>query len=399
MKEVSFFVGGFPVLSETFILNQIADLIKAGFDVKIFSMTREDSGVNHPWVKSFNLLERVTPVFKFKSKIGKICNIFFSIILDLFSLNFKRLFVIKKVGFIDYMVARSFEDVSGIVICHFGPIGSRLAVLLENNVLDNIKIYTFFHGYDLSVYSELEKNKTKYESLFHHGCLMLPISYYWVPKLIELGCSESKIHVHRMGVDVDSFKFVSRYENDNNQVINLITVCRFVEKKGLYILIKAMQLLPDNYRLTIVGGGPLESEVLSYIEQLSVKNKVILAGYCSSDIIVEKLNKSDAFVLPSITASNGDMEGVPVALMEAMASGLLVFSSFHSGIPELIQHKHSGFLSNEGDSLGLKSNIIHAFEIMDNYQRMDVAKNAREKVSLEFDINKLNVGLINLLSE
>ncbi|MEF1291849.1 glycosyltransferase, partial [Vibrio sp. M260118] len=387
----------FPVLSETFVLNQVAAMVKSGFEVKVVSFSPEKSGRNHPWVKKHSLMERLTTAYTSSERKNKIIDFIFCFLSDFLKLKWNRLIWITKSGINGYMLGRCFEGVEGPIVCHFGPMGAELAKLLEEGVIKNVDIITIFHGYDMSVYAELEREKENYSRLFRLGHLMLPVSYYWKERLINLGCSSEKISVHRMGVDVDDFKFISRYDDLNRDVINLISVCRFVEKKGIPVLLGAIKELPKRYRLTLVGGGPLHQDVLNLVKNFGLEDRVSVKGSLPSNIVAEKLNEADAFVLPSITASNGDMEGIPVALMEAMASGLLVFSSFHSGIPELIEHGKSGFLSDEGDIIALKNNILYAFEELNGSQRQSIADTAEKVIKANFNLKILNGDLQELL--
>lgn len=400
MASVTFFVGGFPVLSETFVLNQVAAMVESGFDVKIIAISNQISGRNHPWVSKYNLLDKLVTAYSGISKLRKLMSFTLAVINDLCSFKWSRFSWIRLSGVQGYMLGRCFNNVEGPVICHFGPIGALLSKLKHQKIVKDIDVITIFHGYDMSVYSELEREMLNYERLFLQGSLMLPISDYWAEKLIKLGCDSKKIKTHHMGVDLNDFQYLSRYEVEKyNENIRLICVCRFVEKKGLFVLLKAISHLPSNFVLTLVGTGPLKEEVLNQIEALNISERVIFEGAMASDQVVKKLEESDAFVLPSLTASNGDMEGIPVALMEAMASGLLVFSSYHSGIPELIDNGNSGFLVEEGDDLGLAETINNVFLEHDSDYRQKIAINARKYIESEFDLSALNKKLENILTD
>jgi colanic acid/amylovoran biosynthesis glycosyltransferase len=108
------------------------------------------------------------------------------------------------------------------------------------------------------------------------------------------------------------------------------------------------------------------------------------------------LRRSHAFVLPSVTAENGDVEGIPVALMEAMAAGLTVVSSYHSGIPELIEDQKTGFLAIERDVDALSNRLRFVAEHPDECEH--VARQARSKVEAEFDMQALDDDFARILS-
>lgn len=104
---------------------------------------------------------------------------------------------------------------------------------------------------------------------------------------------------------------------------------------------------------------------------------------------------SDVFILPSRTSFSGDMEGIPVSLMEAMSCGLAVISTFHSGIPELVQNGESGLLTKENDAEGAADAIL---KIIENPSLAEyLGENARKKIEESFDLNKLNKKLENIL--
>ncbi|MGK2611977.1 glycosyltransferase [Escherichia coli] len=124
-------------------------------------------------------------------------------------------------------------------------------------------------------------------------------------------------------------------------------------------------------------------ELNKMIIDLDLKSKVDIIGFQPQSIVKKMLSNSDVFLLPSVTASNGDMEGIPVALMEAMATGLPVISSYHSGIPELIQNDYSGWLCQEGNSQEIANCIIKLIE--DKVEINDIEKNARNHIELNFN--------------
>lgn len=401
MSKVVYVLGAFPLLSETFVLNQLAYLVQRGHEVKIVSMNYSDSGVSHPWVKSYGLMDKVEYLYRKRSKIHKLSRVAKKVVEDIASGNLKVLSLLFKIKPAAYLLEGHLKDSDRVAVCHFGPVGALVASLKEFEVLNDLKIVTFFHGADMSVYEELEKNMSSYRALFRYGDVMLPISAFWKKKIMGLGCKEEKIDVHRMGVEVDKFKYETRYvsRGQRKDSINLISVCRFVEKKGLFVLLDSLALLDDRYILTLVGEGPLTVDLRRHAANLGLQDRVSFTGAISSDKVQTLLGGADAFVLPSITSKNGDMEGIPVALMEAMASGLLVFSSFHSGIPELIENDVSGFLVPEGDYKLLSEKIDYAFEILDGEDRQRIVNEARGVVETSFNIAVLNERLVELIKD
>jgi colanic acid/amylovoran biosynthesis glycosyltransferase len=238
-----------------------------------------------------------------------------------------------------------------IVHCHFGTAGREIARLRALG-LTGAKLTTVFHGYDLTQYLDGKPSET-YRELFDEVDLMLPISDLWRQRLIELGADEQKVATVRLGIDCDAFEFRARGLAPGEPV-RIISVGRMTEKKGHRYTIEAVANLaarrPDlDIRLDVVGNGPLLKQMREMVARLGIGNRIVLHGGLTNGEVRELLEQAHVFVLHSVTANDGDMEGIPVSIMEAMAMGLPVVSTRHSGIPELVADGVSGFLVEERD--------------------------------------------------
>lgn len=403
--RIAFVVGEFPSLSETFILNQITGLIDMGYEVDIYARKKGDTSKTHPDVIKYNLVSKCTYYNMPKRKITRIVKatglLFKSVGKDLPKL-------IKTLNFFKYgKIALSLEPFYqaisflknrpyDVVLCHFGVIGNYGAILKDAKIIQG-KLITTFHGVDISQYIYLNGNNA-YDFLFKVGDLFLPISEYWKNRLIELGCPKDKIIVHRMGIDIEKFKNSDKTRNKIAEgKILIISTARLVEKKGIEYGIKAViRLLKDysNIEYLIIGDGPLRKHLENIIKQNNVKDKIKLLGWREQQEVKELLRKADILLAPSVTSSSGDQEGIPVALMEALAMGIPVVSTKHSGIPELIINQETGLLSDERDIEGLYLNLKRVIE--DDLLREKMIINGRKKVENEYNINKLNKKLISI---
>jgi colanic acid/amylovoran biosynthesis glycosyltransferase len=173
----------------------------------------------------------------------------------------------------------------------------------------------------------------------------------------------------------------------------LISVGRLIEKKAHLFTLRALAQLrerrPDiDFRFDIVGEGPDEAALKAEAARLKLMDRVTFHGALPHDRTLALLNAASVFVLPSVTAANGDMEGIPVSIMEAMAQGLLVISTFHSGIPELVEPGKEGILVPERDEAALSQKIEWALTHAECWP--EFAKSARRKVELEFNRERLN---------
>jgi colanic acid/amylovoran biosynthesis glycosyltransferase len=400
--KIAFFVSEFPSLSQTFVLNQITGLLERGHDVDIFSRRRGNDSTIHEDVNKYGLLERTHYFLKIPKNrlirtaraitiIGKYLPKNAAFILN--SLNFYKhgkssvslSLLFQTIPFLE-------KNTFDIIHCHFGPNGNIAVMLREAGVISG-KIVTVFHGYDLTSYLA-KTNQHVYKKLFQQGDLFQPISKRWERKLIDLGCDKNKIAVHRMGIDFDKIKFETRSINEN-KCIKILSVARLVEKKGIEFGIHAISKVTKNFpnvKYIIVGDGPLKDELQNLINRLELSERVILLGWKNQEETFEIMQKSDIFIAPSITSQTGDQEGIPVVLMEAMAHGLPVVSTYHSGIPELVINNKTGLLVNEKDWEGIAQKI--EFLLTNPQQSKQFGNEGRRMVAAEYDIRILDNNLV-----
>ncbi|MSM32738.1 glycosyltransferase, partial [Escherichia coli] len=235
------------------------------------------------------------------------------------------------------------------------------------------------------------------QQLFRRGDLMLPISDLWAGRLQKMGCPREKIAVSRMGVDMT--RFSPRPVKAPATPLEIISVARLTEKKGLHVAIEACRQLKEQgvaFRYRILGIGPWERRLRTLIEQYQLEDVVEMPGFKPSHEVKAMLDDADVFLLPSVTGADGDMEGIPVALMEAMAVGIPVVSTLHSGIPELVEADKSGWLVPENDARALAQRLA-AFSQLDTDELAPVVKRAREKVEHDFNQQVINRELASLL--
>lgn len=405
--KVLFFVNEFPKLSETFILNQIKGLVNKGHQITILARNKENNEKVHKDVEEYNLENKVI-YYRNYSKQGKFTTMFF-FLLNVLIHYMKKIFNKRYKGNIPFIhilkqrdllfllkVCNKNEMNFDIIQAHFGPNGAMAQVLIDQGLIKG-NLYTTFHGYDMLSYVR-RKGENVYKHLFSSNNVLLPISEYWKKKLIEFGADPSKIYVHHMGIDIEKFKFKPVLINKGKQ-IKILSVARFVEKKGLIYGISAVsKLIKEGYNInyTIIGGGPLEEEYRTYINSKGLSNYIELIGWRTQEEIVEIMENSHIMLLPSITSNDGDMEGIPVILMEAMAMGKIVVSTRHSGIPELIDDKINGFLVDEKDINGLST--IIKYIVNSRKDSIQLQLNARRTIEEKFNIEILNNNLIEIFN-
>ena len=283
-----------------------------------------------------------------------------------------------------------------VILAHFGRRGRELAVMRSVGAL-NTPFATIFHGYDMSRYLDTE-GETVYDQLFRVGDLFLPISVRWRQRLLELGAAADKTIVHRMGVDTSAIPFVERTLGAGEPV-KLVSIARLVEKKGIEYALKAGGRLIKSGRAidyTVVGDGPLRADLEELASTLGLGQQVRFVGWQPREEVQRILRSSHILLAPSVTAADGDQEGIPVSLMEALAGGMPVLTTLHSGIPELVEDDVSGFLVPERDVDALAARLE---DLTDNPQRWpEMGRAGRAHVEAEFDIEGLNDRLVERLS-
>ncbi len=406
--KIAFIVSEFPLLPETFILNQITGLIDLGHKVDIFAPIQGDLSIVHEDVKKYNLLKTVCyygeripekKIVRFKQSISLITKYIHKNPIPLFNaLNiFKYGRKAASLGLLFQIIPFIEKGPYDIVHCHFGPIGKIGLFFRDIGALKG-KIVTTFHGFDMSAY--IKKNgKDTYKNLFEKGDLFLTISERWKHELINLGVEEEKILVHRMGVDTRKFTFSERNKKDNTN-IQLLTVARLVKKKGVKYGIQAVAEVLKRYpgiEYKIVGDGPLMNDLANLINALKINNNVKLIGWRNQEDIVKLMKDSDIMLAPSVTTEEGDQEGIPVVLMEALALGLPVISTYHSGIPELVQDGISGCLVQERDVNALSEELEHLIKCQELWAKM--GRSGRDYVENYYNIDKLNEQLVGIFKE
>jgi colanic acid/amylovoran biosynthesis glycosyltransferase len=393
----------FPKLSETFILNQITGLLDRGCDVRILSKHRARQRLRHDAVDRYDLPARTAVVGIPTSGLalflkGAFC--FLVLLCTEFTalrsaLRWgrygKKSYLLRDMVYLHFF-KRRYREYPEIFLIHYGSMARELIFLKERSIIE-AQFAVHFHGFDLSRFVR-KKGKGVYESVFRHAECILPVSGKWKELCLSSGCPEGKLSVHHMGVDTGYFTMRDPSQENTGLVL---TVGRLIEKKGMDSALRAISLVKRSgvtFRYVIIGDGPLKIRLEEMVHQLHLDDEVEILEPVTSEEIRSFLQTSSIFLLPSVTAKNGDQEGIPVVLMEAMSTGIPVISTFHSGIPELVEDGAQGYLVPERDVEQLASRIIELLQ--DREKRMSLGRKGREKVTSLFNIDGLNDRLIDI---
>ena len=225
------------------------------------------------------------------------------------------------------------------VHCHFGD--RKLFVGYYVNQILGLPLSVTVHAYEIYINPSLRMFKLAIDACEH----VIVQSEYNKARLInDLGISPEKIRLIRAHGDL--------YDSAEETAIKLLTVAEFREKKGYDVLFEALSKLDrDDWVLWVVGEGKLN--VPRMAKQAGIENKVRFFGLQPGNVLDILYRSCDIFLLPSKTASNGDREGIPAVLMEAMSHAKPVISTRHAGIPELV----SEILVDEKDVAALVDGI------------------------------------------
>jgi colanic acid/amylovoran biosynthesis glycosyltransferase len=404
--KIAFIVEDFPKLSETFILNQITGLLDRGQEVDIYARRPSTQLKAHPDVKNYQLLEHTHYLSCPQNRQARFTK---SMALLLKGFPQKPRVVLNSLNILQFGRKASSltllcqispflnQGPYDIVHCQYGPNGNLALLIKETGALQG-KVITTFHGYDISTYLQ-RAGRHIYDHLFKTGDLFLCISQRMKRELLNLGCSEEKICVHRVGVDTNKFAF-STSELKSHGKTRLLTIARLVEKKGLRYAIQAVASLLKKFphiEYTIIGDGPLRDELHNLITTLKAGAHIKLIGWMRQEEVIEWLYKSDILLAPSVTSQDGDQEGTPVVIIEALARGLPVLSTQHSGIPELIQDGQSGILVPERDVAAFADRL--EFLIRNPEIWPEMGHKARSYVEEHHNIDKLNDQLVKIYQQ
>jgi len=273
------------------------------------------------------------------------------------------------------------------VHAHFGPDG--LTALDVARRLQ-IPLVTTLHGYDVSRTGRalLLSGRLSWmryalgrRRLMREGALFLAVSDALRAKAIAAGYPPDRTITHYMGVDLRAFPFSP--DRDGHTILH---VGRLVEKKGTALLIDALDRLKTAHpeaNLVVIGDGPLRPSLERLARQLGVGGKVRFLGSQPPTAVAEWMRSAALLAVPSVTARDGDAEGLPTVIPEAAASGLPVVGSDHSGIPEAIADEHSGFVVPEGQVEPLTGRLAELLGSRDLRRSMGLA--ARKLAESRFD--------------
>lgn len=408
--RIAFIVNQFPMLSETFVLNQATGLLDAGHEVDIYTTHSADPAnleKMHPDVETYGMLNRVT--YARTPPINQIWRILLGLWLIITHVYKSPRAVLQSLNGFRYgwqaialKLLYAVTPILGngpydIIHCQFATLTTVGAIARAHAGTTKARLIVSCRGYDVSAYLRQIKPKTQ-RQLFAAGDLFLPNCDFFKQRLLSLGCPPEKIIVLRSGIDCDRFHFTPRHLPEGEPV-RIVTTGRLVDKKGIEYGIRAIALLnnishPVEY--SIIGDGPLKQQLQSLIQALNLEHIVKLRGWMQQQELIQVLDQSHLFLAPNITAADGNQDAPINTIKEALAMGLPIIGTRHGGIPEVVEDSVSGFLVPEKDVEGLAEKLRYMINQSSKWHAMGDA--GRRFVTEHYNIKTLNDRLLHIYS-
>lgn len=392
--KVAYIMSRFPKLTETFVLNEMLAVERQGVQIELYPLLREKTDVMHPeapaYVERANFQPFISwPIIRSQLRyLWRKPQAYLSTLTTILRANwgsmryFTGVFGIfpKSVHFAYLMEEDGVEHVHA----HFASHPAAAAFIIHQ--MTGIPYSFTGHGSDLNRDQHMLCEKVAEASF------VVPISNFFREMIIDR-CGEQyrdKVIVIHCGVDTSIFQptHLEGRVQENDQ-FSIFCVGTLHEVKGQTYLVEACRLLRDRgiaFDCHFIGGGPDLADLTEQVERAGLSEHVHFHGRLTHGKVAELLQDATVLVTPSVPTKDGRREGIPVVLMEAMASGLPVVATDISGIPELVEDQRNGFLTAPGDAQAI-ADALESFQ-KDPGLRQQFAHAGREKVVDEFDLDK-----------
>ncbi|WP_394143341.1 glycosyltransferase family 4 protein [Vibrio atypicus] len=375
--RITYFINQYPHVSHTFIRREILELEKQGFEIQRVALRGWDSNI----VDETDIGERAKTHYVLQSGLLMLVPVFFKLFLQKPT---QMISAIKLAVKMTRMSERSFafhfvyllEACRLVKFCsdhntqhvhaHFGTNSTEVVTLA--NALSNIDYSFTVHGPE-----EFDKPLSLHlNEKIKHSKFVAAISSFGRSQLYRWAelADWKKIKIVHCGLD-DGFLQGQPTVNFNSGTKQLLCIGRLCEQKGQLLLLESVKAALDcgtDIKLVLAGDGDMRPDVEAFIKQHRLVDRVTITGWISSDEVKQLIIESDAMILPSFA------EGLPVAIMEAMALGRPVITTYIAGIPELLTNKENGLLFPAGDVNATKDAIIAFTQMSEGEVEAMVAK-------------------------
>ncbi|RMG65393.1 MAG: colanic acid biosynthesis glycosyltransferase WcaL [Calditrichaeota bacterium] len=368
--SVAVLLKGFPRISETFILNELLLLEEAGLQLTVYALRNPGESQVHEKVKHLRAPVRYIPDYFWPNFAGIVWA------------NLKQFFrqPSRYWPAFSFALRRSLRRWSASTIKRFSQAAYLVEHYLRKERPDQIYAH-FSHGpttvayfarwltgipYSFSAHAKdiYLQEDTFLRAKVDGAKFVVTCTGFNVQHLRRVAQNPEKIHLCYHGVDVSQFSFRGpRREMGRPPVI--LSVGRFVPKKGFPVLIKALSHLHSrgvDFRAYLIGGGELKPQLKALTAELGLTEKVALLGKMPQEKLLSYYQQADILALACQVEADGDRDGIPNVLVEAMAMGIPVVSTQVSGIPELIHDGRNGLLVEQKDPVALADALQQLIE-------------------------------------
>ena len=402
MKNVAYMLDGFPIVSETFIIHEILELKKRGLNIIIFARERvsdiPNNSLSHP--ESDCLVKETCYLNPYAIVIKKKLLHFLIFLRHPFRYLKTFYFSYLEGGetFIAFKSAplyiREMESKNVHHIhAHFARRACTFSMLIS--MITGIPYSFTAHAHDIYVSDAMDISNHVRAAKFVITCTAHNKRY-----LLEKygNHTDGKICINYHGVDTNRLKPAGKRitQGEGDVGISILSIGRLVEKKGFPYLIQALsqlkKTLDSSFTVNIIGDGPEKDYLCRMVKEYNLSDNIFLRGALLFEEIRGFYEDADFFVLPCIIAKNGDRDGIPNVILEAMSSGLPVISTKVSGIPEVITDGVDGILVSPQDSSALADSIKKLSQ--DQELLLTMGCNARKKMVDHFNKEKHIDGLM-----
>ncbi len=395
LRKIAYLMKTYPRLSETFILNEILGLEELGAHLHIFSLRRPDDSSFHPAVERVSANVTYSLILTGLASVSNwilLLKLHFLLLLRrpvaytrtitgyLRQPGRQRLKELLHAGYFAHTIR---ESGCTHIHAHFANVPTTVAELIHG--FTDIPFSFTAHAKDIYRSSPAELDRKIAKAKFVLTCTDYNRKY-----LIALSTSNTNIHCVYHGIDLSLFdgcRVNSNAALSVNDIPLILSIGRFCEKKGFPYLIRACRMLQDRgikFRCVIVGYGSMLEELEALIVELGLEGRVALAGKMTQDRVADMYRTADIFALPCLVTDDGDRDGIPNVLIEAMAQRLAVVSTNVSGISELVEPMNNGLLVPEKNTEAL----AEALETLlcQPKLRRQMGDSGREKVMRHFSL-------------
>jgi predicted glycosyltransferase/glycosyltransferase involved in cell wall biosynthesis len=395
-RRVAYLMKRYPRLSETFILNEIRAMEQLGEDLEIFSMLPPEPPPHHPtvalvkanvthlpgtWLGWLGELARGHAASVVASPKGYFKGLAHATRISLGSrqpLSVWRQFL--RAGF--FATEARQRGVTHIH-AHFANAPSAVAHMVS--MMTGLPFSFTTHAKDLYLTpAPLIAGRVR-AAQFVTTCTRYNVDYL---RDLLPAQDHDKLNLVYHGIDLSRFRFrpPSYAFMEQGEPPLILCVARLVPKKGLDDLVAALALLRDRgfpFRCRIVGGGPLKDELATDIAERTLQDAVTLDGAMTHENLIALFAKADLFALAPRITDDGDRDGIPNVIVEALATGVPVVSTAVSGVPEIIEHENTGLLVSARDPAALAAAMMRLLSDAELGKRMAAA--GRQRLDRCFD--------------